>query len=349
MNNDDMFFIIFILILVIFFKKSCNNTEHFSNNDIKKDHIFVSIASYRDSECPMTIKSLFSQAENPDRIHIGLCQQNKDDDVDCYDNSERKDQIKIKKYKHLQAKGPTYARYICSTLWDGEEYYLQIDSHMDFEKNWDTTAINLLNNCKKLSPKPVLTHYPPSKTDKSGLLSYMCNSSFNSNNIPTFTSGLISHREDNLQSPFTAAGLLFLESHFLEACPFDPYLPYLFQGEEILFSARLWTNGYDFYLPLKNLCKHSYTRSDSPKFWTDVKDWSKTQNESLKRAKYILKWIDEKELNEESKKELEKYGLGKERSIEDYFKFAGIDYKNKKGTNYCSKKYVIKDNKWIPM
>ena len=101
-----MFLIIFILILVVFFKKTCNNNEHFSNSELKKDHIFVSIASYRDSECPMTIKSLFSQAENPDRVHIGLCQQNKDDDIDCYDNSERKDQIKLKNINIYKLKDP---------------------------------------------------------------------------------------------------------------------------------------------------------------------------------------------------------------------------------------------------
>ena len=349
MNDNDIYLILVIFIIIILFKNICNQMEHFDIKDLKKDHIFVSVASYRDEECPLTIKSLFEQAEFPDNIHIGICQQNDDKDVDCYDVSNRKDQIKIKKYKHLDAKGPTYARYICSTLWDGEEYYLQIDSHMLFEKNWDSTLIELLKNCEKDSPKPVLTHYPPSKDDNSGLLAYMCSSSFNSKGIPTFTSGLIGNKKENLQSPYAAAGMMFLKYDFLEKSPFDPHLPFLFQGEEILFSARLWTNGYDFYLPRKNVCKHSYTRSNSPKFWTDVKNWNSQQEKSLKRVKYILGWLDEKDLDDELKKEIDKYGLGTERSIEDYYKFAGINQKDKKGTSYCNKKYVIKDNKWVPM
>ena len=33
--------------------------------------IFVSIVEYRDSRCPLTLKNLFSNAENPKRIYIG--------------------------------------------------------------------------------------------------------------------------------------------------------------------------------------------------------------------------------------------------------------------------------------
>jgi hypothetical protein len=33
--------------------------------------IFVSIAEYRDSRCPVTLKNLFSKANNPKRIFVG--------------------------------------------------------------------------------------------------------------------------------------------------------------------------------------------------------------------------------------------------------------------------------------
>ena len=38
--------------------------------------IFVSVGTYRDPYCPMTLKSLFSQAKNPEKLYIGLLQQN---------------------------------------------------------------------------------------------------------------------------------------------------------------------------------------------------------------------------------------------------------------------------------
>ena len=46
--------------------------------------IFVSIASYRDGErCGATIKSIFDNARDPDKIIIGLVEQNDPDDAFC--------------------------------------------------------------------------------------------------------------------------------------------------------------------------------------------------------------------------------------------------------------------------
>lgn len=38
--------------------------------------IFVSLGTYRDPFCPMTIKSLYKNAKNPDKIVVGMFQQN---------------------------------------------------------------------------------------------------------------------------------------------------------------------------------------------------------------------------------------------------------------------------------
>ena len=40
------------------------------------DSIFVSLGTYRDPFCPMTIKSLYANAKHPDKIFTGLFQQN---------------------------------------------------------------------------------------------------------------------------------------------------------------------------------------------------------------------------------------------------------------------------------
>ena len=41
------------------------------------DTIFVSIASYRDSQCSDTILDLYSKADNPELVFVGICEQNK--------------------------------------------------------------------------------------------------------------------------------------------------------------------------------------------------------------------------------------------------------------------------------
>ena len=52
--------------------------------------------------------------------------------------------------------------------------------------------------------------------------------------------------------------------------PFDPFLPWIFMGEEISMSARLWTAGYDIFSPTINVLNHYYVRRHYPKFWESV-------------------------------------------------------------------------------
>ena len=135
---------------------------------IKPNTIFVSIASYRDSVCSTTVESLFSMADNPKDVFVGICQQNNcNEDQECVNSnssiiSNYIKNIRTIRIPHYEAKGPTWARYLCSTLWDGEKYYFQIDSHTKFIKGWDTKCINMINLIKNsgLSQRPVISHYP---------------------------------------------------------------------------------------------------------------------------------------------------------------------------------------------
>jgi len=59
-------------------------------------------------------------------------------------------------------------------------------------------------------------------------------------------------------------------SEFLKEVPFDPFLPWVFMGEEISMSARLWTAGYDIFSPSQSVMGHIYVRRHKPKFWESV-------------------------------------------------------------------------------
>ena len=71
-------------------------------------------------------------------------------------------------------------------------------------------------------------------------------------------------------APFVAAGFFFGPADFLHEVPFDPLLPWIFMGEEISMSARLWTAGYDIFAPTVNVLNHYYVRRHYPKFWESV-------------------------------------------------------------------------------
>lgn len=316
----------------------------------KTDHIFVSIASYRDDVCSTTLTSLYKMAQHPNRITVGICQQNKRDDTDCVENSLTNDissykkNVRIIRIPEYEAKGPTWARYLCSTLWGGEEYYLQIDSHTKFVKNWDTKCINMVNIIKKmgLSKKPVISHYPKdydsfnSHTEENKYdVPRMCKSFFNERGMLSFMGAEILPTSNiPYNVPYLASGMFFCESYFLDELPYDPNLPYLFVGEEILHSIRFYTFGWDIFTPTENVVFHEYTRATKPKVWTDNQY---SDEQAFNKVKKYLNLIDDSVgIREDISVNMDKYGLGKDRSLQDYYNFAGIDMENKKvTTNFC--------------
>lgn len=352
--------VIYMLILKFKFSEKFSNkvcitpigfTEYKKFNT-KKDTIFVSIASYRDYECSTTLNTIFKNAKNPQNIYVGICEQNKDNESkeQCIntDNIRYLSNIRIKKLDYTDAKGPTYARYWCSQLWEGEEYYLQIDSHTTFAENWDSDLIEMIKLAKLESNRPVLSSYPPTMEQMkiSGFPDFD-SAKINDNKIPVLYCGWSKESNVPLRSnkPWAAAGFMFLESYFLNYVPFDPNLSHLFQLEETLFSARLFTNGWDFYTPNRKVCYHHYARKDSPMYYKDNSDvHSECRSKAEKRGLFILGIIDIDKVPNDFLIDYDKYGLGNFRSISDFWNASGIDIKNKKvekwnETNKPSKKY----------
>jgi [Skp1-protein]-hydroxyproline N-acetylglucosaminyltransferase len=309
------------------------------NYPMKPDTIFVSVASYRDNECSMTLDTIFNNADFPELIFVGICEQNKAGMKDelCISDKVMKyrNNIRITKMDHKDAKGPTYARYYCSELWRGEQYYLQIDSHTTFIKGWDTDLIEMINQIKtnpNESLRPVLSVYPPTK-EQMEIKGYpeMDNGKLNQGNIPSFLCGWSEPSDAPKRSnkPWAAAGLMFLESDFLYSVPFDPNLSHLFQGEETLFSARLWTNGWDFYTPNRKICYHHYNRNKAPLYHQDLSNSGECRAKAEKRVLFLLGLASKQSVAEDFLRNTNQYGLGKFRTIADFWKTSGIDFSSK--------------------
>jgi len=322
---------------------------------IKKNAIFVSIASYRDELCSKTIESLYSNAKYPGNIFIGICQQNTDEDAECFDlNSELikkyENNIRLIRLKNWEAKGPTYARYLCSTLWNGEEYFFQIDSHSILLKDWDEKAVNMIHEIKNTtkSKNVILSHYPKeleaaNNDNKGNEVPRICKSFFNDRGMISFlgAEAISISKHTYVETPYIAGGMLFSESKLLRDVPFDPNLDFLFVGEEISHSIRCWTAGYDIYTPSENLVFHFYTREEAPKIWTD-KTYS--DEDAFNKIKMLIKLSEDNiELPNYIQNNIEKYGLGTVRTLEDYYNFAGIDIKNKVvNKDFCKQEIIEK-------
>ncbi len=119
--------------------------------------IYVGISHYRDSRCAQTLKNIFSKAEHPDRIYVGIIQyiHMEQDHLNClrdYCKETGKGldsgqcphavQVRIVDVSFKDARGPGTSRYLQQNLQNGEEFCLQIDAHSDFIHNWDTNMLN---------------------------------------------------------------------------------------------------------------------------------------------------------------------------------------------------------------
>lgn len=293
--------------------------------------IFISVASYRDDECPNTLNSIYTNAKYPKRIFVGICQQNHPTDIDCLYNTNNPN-VSIIRLSDLEAKGPTYARYMCSKLYNNQDYYLQIDSHIHFVKDWDTKIIEMIDGIKDESQKVVITQHPKDwieegKTDDT-TISTFCQGHFGSVGVITFHSSIQTNKGPCMLIPYCAAGFFFTYGCFLNEVPFDPNLPQLFEGEEGLFSIRLWTSGWNMYAPNRDICYHYYTRADKPKYWTNP-DYGKYVNITLHKVKVLMGLEDLKSDSGSDKDNLENdfklYGLGSIRTLADYYRFVGFD------------------------
>lgn len=292
-----------------------------------RPRIFVQIASYRDPECQWTIKDMFEKATHPERVFAGICWQYiQEEDARCFEvPAPRPENVRISHHDAREARGACWARSITQTLWQGEEYTLQIDSHMRFRKGWDEEMLAMLAQCD--SPKPIITTYPvgyePPNTIHKDCLTYMvaesCNLDFE---IVKFRGvDLYSEPEKPIKGAFCAAGYFFASSEVIREIPYDPVL--YFHGEEITLAARLYTHGWDVYHPNKSLIYHYYVREERKHHSLDNLGWAHIKDVANKRVKHLLGI--ELSQDPEVLKDIERYSMGTVRNLQQFQKYCGVD------------------------
>jgi len=292
--------------------------------------IFVSIAAYRDPECQWTIKDLFEKAYLPDRVNVGICWQVlPEDDDDCFLFATRPRQCRALNVHVRDSWGACWARAQVQTLWQGEEYYLQIDSHMRFAPDWDKRLLDMIAECP--SPRPVLSTYPcaytPPDQRQEGSFSVMYPRQFNDDGVLSLHARLFALADSPkhpIPSPFCSGGLLFAPAQMIIDVPYDPNLYFI--GEEITMAARLWTRGWDIFAPYDNLIYHDYGRTRA-RHWRDNSNWAKANRISVKRINHLLGVTPSDD--PDVLRDLDRFGLGTVRSLESFQKFGGISFQTR--------------------
>ena len=315
--------LLLVCIVGLFFSAA---TLHEGFSSSSEETIFVSIASYRDAQCMQTVKDIFAKATRPERIYIGVVEQNSAKaDEHCVPISFKyHDNVRRITIPNGEAKGPCYARYLCSTLYRNETYFMQIDSHSTFVNNWDTKAIDALKKCP--APKPILSGYPHDDATydiDEQAVPVLCDAAWNNDGLPQLKA-VVKSKADVGDTPkpipFTSGGFVFAPGSLVRDVPYDPNLHHLFQGEEILYTVRAWTSGYDIFTSPVNIVLHTYYRDKAAKFWNDISGWKTDQKASAKRVRQIL-GLENPIIAPGS----DPYGLGTKRTVQQYWEFSGLD------------------------
>eukprot|EP00744_Colponema_vietnamica_P017559 GILI01024687.1.p1 GENE.GILI01024687.1~~GILI01024687.1.p1 ORF type:complete len:450 (-),score=42.68 GILI01024687.1:91-1272(-) len=295
------------------------------------------------------------------------------------------DNVRIRFQQTTLAKGPTQGRYVSLLMYQGEQFAMIIDSHTRFSPKWDISMIaevwSFTESGKRVEEKAgqqddfsggrtrgrggVISHYPPGFSDYNApfswsinVLTVMCTAHYlkdvqTKGLIRMDGTNLLIKRQNNprvpvlpLLQPFTAAGFLFGDAAFVMDVPFDPHLDFLFDGEEILYTVRLWTHGYDSYTPSKALVAHIYGRPKAPRVWSvPNNEWWRHQAASHLRYHYFMEtyslnnppgnhpaakpntllvdWNSLVGANKSMAASI--YGQGTYRQLADYYSWAGID------------------------
>jgi hypothetical protein len=298
--------------------------------------IFIPVAAYRDRDCVNTIEDLFAKASWPERIFVGVCWQTAAADRDDGDPLGRRGaQCRLLTFDAVESKGVGWARHHAQSLWRGEEYVLQIDSHMRFAAGWDDALITMLGRCP--SDRPIVSTYPAAFTPPDRIESHVVAvihlSGFDSDGLPRQESvGYAPHRLSAGPRPtaFVSGGFLFGDSRWIAEVPNDPFI--YFQGEEIALAARLFTHGWDVFVPTEVLAYHDYNQETGrPRHWQDCATWATLNQRSLRRVRHLLGI--ESSHDAEVLRDLGRYGLGRQRSLADYERFAGVNFRSRLQSN----------------
>lgn len=302
--------------------------------------IFVQIPVYRDLELQKTVNDAIFQSSGEVRLNFGIhnCYL-LDEEVPV--NYVEAEHVKISEGNSLAPSniGLQLSRKIANDFYDGEDYYIQIDSHTRFMPGWDKYLISVIRFYKELGiNKPLVTQYPATYSYGEDMKELYSPSRevapvdywptrIGFNEIPEqFANSRIPSQTAMAMDKgcgFTASvsgGFIFADGSFSEITP-NPKIA--FWGEEPLIAIRAFTHGFDLVVPFRDVLWHLYASGKDFKYvrrhhtWKDFPDiWTALDSQS--KIEYF-RIVTEREIGP--------YALGSSRSLDDYEQFAGLDFR----------------------
>ncbi len=295
--------------------------------------IFISVAAYCDSLLTQTVMDAFSKAKYPKNLYFGIVEQ--------ADEKLMKGDPNVKNIRYVginksDSRGCCWARSVAMSLYHGEDYFLQIDSHMLFDQDWDVKMIKMAKECEAFNKKFLISSYPHPFEFENGMnvkkpvtdkvVGHIVNPDIPFGEEDRFLTfkGVDIDTYGPMRGYHIAAGCLFAPGSFVNDVPYDPM--FYFNGEEHSLSLRAFTHGYDLFHTAGIPIYHLYDSENNPR----PKHWSEDEDKERAQRWWDLHNVAVKRFDDLITGKLSGiYGLGSERTVEDFKNFSGIDYVNK--------------------
>lgn len=285
--------------------------------------IFISVASLRDPEIYKTINDIFKKAKNPKRVFVGLHYQ--------YATMSEKLEVEnhFSKYKNVKlllsyikdTRGISRGRNGAKSLYGGEDYILQIDSHTKFEKKWDENLISIYGQAINFvgSEKVILSAYLNEyfyKTKRKRVVkrntipmwTYMTNDKLVHQVLPMWANSFDSMKGDFVPARKFSANFVFTLGKYQDSLTLDEEV--VFWAEEYSKTLDLVSMGYAIVHPNKevglthlyhnNINHHNGQRLGLEKYFASQNEINETY---LKEKDYIIKKVNDSPI----KKQYEDY------------------------------------------
>ena len=316
---------------------------------LKQPSLFVSIAAFCDPFLRFTLESLFAQASAPASVAVGVVDQSTEPLNDWVAEQPFVDQVRYLHVDPVHSRGVCWARHLAQSLYDDEDWFLQVDSHTWFTPGWDDHLHAHMDRLGALSDRPVLSIYPPgfefddqgrpvkkiTPTQNVAYFTVKPGQEFSADKrVLTFRVAYQSlpqgqgKASDDLwyygRSFHLAGGFMLAPGRFVSEVPYDPL--FYFHGEEQGLALRAYTRGWDLFTPQFHRVPlfHLYK---TPSSVSPNLHWRKDLE--LRRK---IKWPERRarawmRLNDLVAGRLDPpYGLGGMRSLADFTELSGIDY-----------------------
>jgi len=318
--------------------------------------VHLVISAFRDGErCARTLAFALDKAKYPSRLHFRVlqalgkgggakdtscvhhfmneylprfCQKHSNEETAAR-VCEREVMLRLKAWTIPleEGMGPAHQRGLLNEMLDfqvTDAMCMTTDSHMDFHHDWD--ELTIADWYATDNEFAVLTTYPVRMEDGQEEKSLgnhvdLCGYELE-RGIPRGKTGSVLATRQGDKPYFTmnwAAGFSFHRCHADRNVPVDKHLTWIFTGEEVSRAVRLWTHGYDLYLPSGITVYHNYTAAKQ-EFWR-YQGLSQflTGHFSRQRISALL------QLGNGESPDLGLYGLGSQRSLEQWVKWSQVD------------------------